>query len=96
LPLDVISELIGIPDEQRRRVHELSELVAARDGTNSAPDAAYLAATELAEFLTSLVRERRRNPGSDVMSLLINTRVVDDDGNERALEDDEVTKRSPS
>jgi len=35
MPLDVISELIGIPREHRETVHELSELVAARDGINA-------------------------------------------------------------
>ena len=60
LPLDVISELIGIPVEQRGRVHELSEEVAVRDeGTSVPPQSALIAAGQLAELLTDLVRQRR-------------------------------------
>ena len=33
LPLDVISELIGIPVEHRETVHDLSEQIAHGDGT---------------------------------------------------------------
>ena len=91
LPLDVISELIGIPVDQRERVHELSEGVAARDeGTSVPPDSAFVAAGQLAELLTDLVKVRRAAPGDDVMSLLINTEVVDDQGNTRSLADEEI------
>ena len=31
LPLEVISELIGIPHDSRQRIHELSDTFAARD-----------------------------------------------------------------
>src|SRR3954469_18425907 len=37
-PLDVISELIGIPVEHRDTVHDLSEQIAHRDGSELAPE----------------------------------------------------------
>jgi cytochrome P450 len=93
LPLDVISELIGIPVEHRDTVHELSEQLAHRDGTEVAPEAAFEASAKLVELLTGLVRERRKNPGDDVISLLINTEVVNDDGESWQLPDDEIGYR---
>jgi cytochrome P450 len=93
LPLDVISELIGIPVEHRGTVHELSEQLAHRDGTEVAPEAAFEASAKLVELLTGLVRERRKNPGDDVISMLINTEVVNDDGESWQLPDDEIGYR---
>jgi cytochrome P450 len=90
LPLDVISELIGIPVEHRQTVHDLSEQIARRDGSQVAPEEALVAGVSLIELLTGLVRERRKNPGDDVISLLINTEVVNDDGESWFLSDDEI------
>jgi cytochrome P450 len=90
MPLDVISELVGIPVEDRETVHELSEGIARRDGAPVAPEEAFHASVQLIELLTGLVRERRKNLGDDVMSLLIRTEVVDDDGNAHSLGDEEI------
>src|SRR5512139_2286193 len=46
LPLEVISELIGIPMEVRERVHELSDRLAARNEDMSIPDDAQQAGAE--------------------------------------------------
>src|SRR5690606_26049600 len=92
LPLEVISELIGIPVSLRERVHELSDRIAARteEGT---PEDAYRAGAELWELLAGLVRERRRDPGDDVITLLMNTQVEDEDGRMRSLSDEELAFR---
>ena len=61
LPLDVISELIGIPVELREDVHVYSDLVAAR-GDDLKKDAAMHAALKLYELYFGLVKERRAHP----------------------------------
>jgi cytochrome P450 len=94
LPLEVISELIDLPVELREEVHVQCEHIAARpDGEVTEPEAAMQASATLQAMLAGLARERRRNPGDDVISLLIETPVVDDDGTERFLDDDELGYR---
>ena len=93
LPLDVVSELIGIPAGMRGQVHELSDRMAAREEDMSLPDDVFLAGADLLSLLTELVRERRRNPGQDVITMLMNTEVEDEDGGLRSLSDDELAAR---
>jgi cytochrome P450 len=94
LPLDVIGELIDIPGAERERIHELSDrLVARDDAAGTISEDAMLASLELAQIFTELVGERRRHPGDDVITMLMNTEVVDDDGNARSLDDEELASR---
>ncbi|WP_106401717.1 cytochrome P450 [Actinocorallia populi] len=93
LPLDVISELIGIPVAERERIHHLSDRVAARREDMTIPPDVYEASAELLVLLTELVKERRRNPGDDVITMLMNTEVEDEEGNLRSLGDNELASR---
>ncbi|SEF57070.1 Cytochrome P450 [Thermomonospora echinospora] len=93
LPLDVISELIGIPVAQREPIHELSDRIAARTEDGGTPQDVYEASAELWGILAELVRDRRRNPGDDVITLLMNTQVEDEDGTPRSLGDGELASR---
>jgi cytochrome P450 len=92
LPLDVISELIGIPVELREDVHVYSDLVAAR-GDDLKKDAAMHAALKLYELYFGLVKERRAHPRDDVITVLIESEVEDDDGKTRRMSDEEVAFR---
>src|SRR5215469_14991213 len=94
LPLDVISELIDIPGPERQRIHELSDRLVARDDESGAiSEDSMLASMELAAIFTDLVGKRRRHPGDDVITMLMNTEVIDDDGNARSLDDEELASR---
>ena len=96
LPLDVISELIGIPRELRPTVHELSDQIALRDHVD---DEGFTQQTfadnqvSLLELYVDLVKERRTNPRDDVITLIMETPIEDDDGNERYPEDWEIAVR---
>jgi len=93
LPLDVISELIGIPESSREHIHDLSDRLTAFDENGTVTEDAALAAMQLAQVFVDLVAERRRNPGNDVITTLMNTEVTDDDGNTRSLDDHELANR---
>ncbi|XVQ08283.1 cytochrome P450 [Spirillospora sp. CA-255316] len=93
LPLDVISELIGIPEERRERIHELSDRIAARTEDMGMPPDGYEASAELWGLLAELVKDRRANPGDDVITLLMNTPVEDGEGGTRSLSDGELASR---
>jgi cytochrome P450 len=96
LPLDVISELLGIPAELRPMVHHLSNVIAARE--NTADPAARVARgkahVELHGLYLELVRKRHVQPRDDVISLLLESEVVDgEDGTVRRLPEAEVATR---
>jgi cytochrome P450 len=93
LPLDVISELIGIPASAREQVHQLSDRIAVRDDSVVMSDDAIGATLELAVLFTDLVRDRRARPGDDVITMLMNTPVEEEDGCQRLLTDDELAGR---
>ncbi len=89
LPVQVIAEMLGLPQELRRRCTELSNDIANWFGnvlrTAERARAAQRAITELTGYFAELVRERRRQPGDDLLSLLISA----GERGER-LSDDEV------
>lgn len=93
LPLDVISELIGIPIEQRAEVHRLSDILAQRLGRQKITMEEVKASFGLLELLTELTRDRRRNPGPDVITTIIEAEVADEDGGSRRLSDEEIGVR---
>ncbi|OKI10324.1 cytochrome [Streptomyces sp. CB02923] len=68
LPMRVISELIGVDEEFRDRLHELSGLVV---NTDIDPEAALTANRELVAVLGQVVAARRAKPGDDLTSALI-------------------------
>jgi cytochrome P450 len=93
LPLDVISELIGIPESHRTQIHLLSDRISERSGAGEMSEDAMNATVELLVLLTDLIRDRRQHPGDDVITMLMQTPVVEEDGSERLLTDDELAGR---
>jgi cytochrome P450 len=93
LPLRVIGELIGIPEELRDELHAISDRVMAPNESGVPSPDALAAQGELFQLLLTLVQDRRRHLGDDVVSLLIRTEVEDDNGTVRSLGDDELAYR---
>ncbi|MBO1331455.1 cytochrome P450 [Streptomyces sp. VRA16 Mangrove soil] len=75
LPMQVICELFGLPEEQRA---DAARLVAGIIDTTITPDEAMAIWAEVHELLGSLVAAKRARPGDDLTSVLIATR--DDEG----------------
>ena len=74
LPVTVISELLGLPIEDQAQAREWAEAIAqALDPIVTEDQAlrADRAVTELAAYIGGVVAERRRHPGSDLLSRLI-------------------------
>jgi cytochrome P450 len=86
LPMDVISELVGVPPEDRRRLRVLADTVMHReDGVTDVPQAALVAAMELLTYYADMVRQRRRNPTDDLTGALLEAEIDGD-----RLADDEI------
>jgi cytochrome P450 len=93
LPLDVIGELLDIPEELRPEVHRLSDLVVARMGGEVVVDDAIAGTDGLRDLFAGLVAERRRSPGDDIITLLMKTPVEDAEGNQHMLTDNDLAYR---
>ncbi len=86
LPMDVISDLMGVPEPDRAELQRLADVVVHReDGLQDVPHAGIEAALILAGYYAELVKERRRHPAEDLTTALIE---ADLDGDR--LTDDEV------
>ncbi len=93
LPLEVISELIGIPHDSRQRIHELSDTFAARDDSGEFTAEAAMAGAEIVAFFHGLVADRRQHLGDDIISTMILAEITDADGNTRHMDDEELGGR---
>lgn len=86
LPMDVISEMIGVPEADRARLRQLSDLMVHREeGVLDVPPPAVEASFEMAVYLADVVAERRAAPADDLTSALLAAEVDGD-----RLTDDEV------
>jgi cholest-4-en-3-one 26-monooxygenase len=79
LPAFGISELLGVPEEDRSRIIRWTNQISGRSDPefDQGPDAPVIAATQLYEYATGLANERRIEPRDDIVTSLITE--VDDD-----------------
>jgi len=86
LPMDVISQMIGVAEADRDEVRRLADLMVHReDGVRDVPEAGMTAALELISYYVTLVAERRRRPGDDLTSALVRAEIDGD-----RLQDQEI------
>lgn len=74
LPITIIAEMLGVPVEMGPQLLDWSHKMVAmymHGRTRETEDTANRAAREFSDFLRSYVAERRRQPGDDLLSLLI-------------------------
>lgn len=85
VPMDVVSELLGVPVADRAELRRLADVVVHReDGVYDVPAAAATASLDLAVYYLDLIADRRRRPADDLTSALLEVEV---DG-ERLSDDD--------
>ncbi len=79
LPMDVISEMMGVPEADRDEVRRLSDLLVHReDGLHDVPPAGMEAAMTLFGYYTDLLAARRAQPTDDLTSALLAAEVDGD------------------
>ncbi|WP_197375468.1 cytochrome P450 [Mycolicibacterium baixiangningiae] len=86
LPMDVISELMGVPEADRDRIRALADGVMHRDdGVNDVPAEAIEASLNLIVYYQDMVAERRKKLTDDLTSALLEAEIDGD-----RLTDEEV------
>jgi cholest-4-en-3-one 26-monooxygenase len=74
LPLHVIADLVGVPEEDRAHVFELTELTFGFDASVTREQRGD-AAMEMYAYADRLCDERRREPRDDLLSVLLDAEV---------------------
>jgi cytochrome P450 len=90
LPVTVIAELLGVPEADRHHLRPWSQAIVAMyelDHTPEQEQRAVQAATEFADYLRALARQRRRAPQDDLISALA---LVEQQG-DRLTEDELIS-----
>lgn len=86
LPMDVISELMGVPVADRDRIRAMADGVMHReDGVTDVPASAIEASINLILYYQQMVAERRATPADDLTSALLEAEIDGD-----RLTDDEI------
>jgi cytochrome P450 len=86
LPMDVISELMGVPVADRDRIRAMADGVMHReDGVNDVPKSAIEASINLMVYYHEMIAERRKKPADDLTSALLEAEIDGD-----RLTDEEV------
>lgn len=85
LPSGLISELMGIPREDGERLYELTEIMHTTDDAVAPPDVKMAAIAEMLGYAASVAERKRREPGDDIASTLVQAEVDGD-----RLTDDEL------
>ncbi len=86
LPMDVISELMGVPEADRVQVRAWADAVMHReDGVTDVPDSAIEASLNLIVYYQGMVKERRKKATDDLTTALLEAEIDGD-----RLTDDEI------
>jgi len=86
LPMDVISELVGVPRQDRQHLRALADAVMHReDGVPDVPPSAIEASMDLLVYYADMVAQRRKKPTNDLTTALIEAEIDGD-----RLGDDEI------
>ena len=73
IPMDVISDLMGVPESDRAEVRRLSDLLVHReDGLRDVPPAGIEASMSLFAYYADMLAQRRKRPSDDLTSALLN------------------------
>jgi hypothetical protein len=76
LPMDVVSELLGVPEADRAELRRLADLVVHReDGVLDVPPAAADASLQLIVYYLELVADRRKARRDDLTSVLLDVEL---------------------
>ncbi|OMC49389.1 cytochrome [Mycobacterium sp. IS-2888] len=79
LPMDVISELMGVPLADRDRIRAMADGVMHReDGVNDVPASAIEASINLIVYYQQMIAERRNRPTEDLTSALLAAEIDGD------------------
>ncbi|HEX2894849.1 MAG TPA: cytochrome P450 [Marmoricola sp.] len=79
-PMDVISEMLGVPQADRDELRRQADLLVHREhGLRDVPPVGFEASMALFSYYGDLIAERRKHPGEDLVTALLMTEEDDGD-----------------
>lgn len=78
LPSGLIAELMGIPRADGERLYELTEIMHTTDDAVHSRDERTMAVIEMLTYAAGVVEAKRRNPGDDIASALVQAEIDGD------------------
>jgi cytochrome P450 len=78
LPSGLIAELMGIPRADGERLYELTEIMHTTDDAVHSRDERMMAVVEMLTYAAGVVDAKRRNPGDDIASTLVQAEIDGD------------------
>ena len=75
LPSGLIAEFMGIPRSDGERLYELTEIMHTTDLTVATPEMKMAAIGEMLGYAAGVAQEKRRNPGEDIGTTLVQAEV---------------------
>lgn len=90
-PVEVVCRMLGVPAGERQQIRHWLDLSLHREPGQMDPTPEGRAASiEMGHYCYELTREKRRNPGDDMLSRLTQVTVDRGDGVETGLDDREI------
>jgi cytochrome P450 len=90
-PVEIITRMLGVPDEHRQNVRLwLDKTLEREPGMLEMPEAGIQASIDTAMMYHNLIQERRAEPRDDMISSLIAAEVTREDGTPTRLDDLEI------
>ena len=86
MPMRVIGMLLGIPEADQEELRDAVDAAMSLEGGESTAEGPADQSARFAKY----IEWRRRNPSDDLMTELLNARLVDEHGHERTLRDEEL------
>jgi cytochrome P450 len=85
LPTTIISEMLGVPAEDRNKFHRWSKAIVSSNMTNWGMLKAIPNVMAFMRYIRKLIRTRRSNPQDDLVSALVQAKEADQQLNEDEL-----------
>jgi cytochrome P450 len=92
-PVDVMTSLQGVPEQDRQQIRLwIDDLLHRAAGQVEMSEAGLKSAIDMAVYYFRLTKQRRENPGDDLLSRLIESEIERDDGQMAPLSNIEITE----
>ena len=86
LPMDVVSQMLGVPEADRETLRKWADLVVHREeGSRDIPTAGLEAALEIVGYFEQSLADRRDKPGDDLTGALLTAEIDGDSLSEREI-----------
>lgn len=90
-PVDVISRMLGVPEDMRQQVRHWLDVALTRQVGRMTPDAeSFESMVKMGAYFYELAVDKRAHPGDDMISRLIATELPGEDGSPSRLDDTEI------